>query len=215
MSLPVGVQSDENRRTVACLLWSCFEPSLALAQVFPALYGVTGVASNDVLNIRNSADLGAEIIASLPPGAKAVEVLGLSPDGKWALVNGPQVSGYVALRYLMASDWLILDSPLSCRGIEPFWGLNIDPLAKTVQFSRPEGPNMLLSIQTIWPGSAINNVSALVASSVNTQATVVLSGAACSDGMSDTVCGISASLLMRDAKGENPVSYSGCCTIAP
>lgn len=199
------------------LLWS-ISPSLASAQVFPALYDVNGVASDDVLNIRNSADAAAEITGSLPPDAKAVEVLGLSPDGKWALVNGPQVSGYVALRYLtssIGSDWLIMDSPLSCHGTEPFWGLNIDPQAKTAQISQPDGPNMQVAIQTIWPGTAITNVAALAAVSSNTQITAVLNGAACSDGMSDTAYGITATLLMRDARGENPVTYSGCCTIAP
>lgn len=200
------------------LLWSCLWPSLGMAQVFPALYDVNGVATNDVLNIRNSADLAAEITGSLPPDAKSVEVLGLSPDGKWALVNGPQVSGYVALRYLtssIGSDWMIMDRPLSCHGTEPFWGLEIDPQARSAQISQPDGPNMRLAVQTIWPGSAISNVAAMAASSTNTQATAMLSGAACSDGMSDTAYGITATLLMRDAKGENPVTYSGCCTIAP
>lgn len=204
------------RLAAFCLaaLW----PSLCLAQVFPALYDVTSVASDDVLNIRNSADAAAEITGTLPPDAKGVEVLGLSPDGKWAIVNGEQASGYVALRFLVASsapDWLTLQQPLHCHGTEPFWGLAIDPIGKAAQISLPDVPTKLFNMQTIWPGTPISNVAALAAIAPDVQLTAVMRGAACSDGMSDTAFGISATLFMRDAKGENPVTYVGCCTISP
>jgi uncharacterized membrane protein len=196
------------------LLW----PNLCLAQVFPALYDVTGVASDDVLNIRNSADAAAEITGTLPPDAKRVEVLGLSPDGKWAMVNGAEISGYVALRFLVSSagsDWLTLEQPLHCHGTEPFWGLAFDPVAKSAQLTLPDAASTSFGLQTIWPGSPISNQAAFAATAPDLQVTAVLRGAACSDGMSDTAYGISATLLMRDAKGENPVSHAGCCTIAP
>ena len=44
------------------------------AEEFPAAYAVTGVASNDVLNIRARPDAGSAIIGSLAPDATGVEV---------------------------------------------------------------------------------------------------------------------------------------------
>lgn len=193
-------------------------PAVLQAGVFPALYDVTGVASNDVLNIRNSADATAEITGTLPPDGKGVEVLGLSPDGKWALVNGEQVSGYVALRFLVAKggpDWLALEQPIRCFGTEPFWGMSFDTVAKTAQIGLPDGKSIPLAIQTVWPGTPLANVAGLALAGADTQTTAVLTGAACSDGMSDTAYGITATLFVRDAKGQNPQSYSGCCTISP
>lgn len=201
-------------------LWLCLAflwPSLAMAQAFPALYDVTGVASDDVLNIRNSANEAAEISGSLPPDTKGVEVLGLSPDGKWALVNGAQASGYVALRFLVAEggDWLDLQKPIHCVGTEPFWGLSYDPVKKVALFSGADGSAKAQAVQTLWPGTPINNVAAIGLAGVEGQTMLVLKGAACSDGMSDTAFAITADLFLHAATGKSPVNYTGCCSISP
>ncbi len=63
-----------------CLLWL---PGLALAQSFPALYDVTGVASDDVLNVRAAPNANAQVIAALGPKATQVEVVRTDTSGHW------------------------------------------------------------------------------------------------------------------------------------
>lgn len=53
------------------LLW----PGLAAAQVLPALYDVAGVAGDDVLNVQVGPDADSAAMGSLPPNAKAVELV--------------------------------------------------------------------------------------------------------------------------------------------
>ena len=70
---------------IRILLTLLFLALPAQAQDFPALYAVTGVAADDVLNIRSRPDAGAPIIGALAPDSTGVEVLGRS--GNWALVS--------------------------------------------------------------------------------------------------------------------------------
>ena len=73
------------------VLMLAFFPLAALAEVYPALHDVTGVASDDVLNIRESPDAGSAIVGSLAPDATGVEVVAVT--GGWAVVNTSEASG--------------------------------------------------------------------------------------------------------------------------
>lgn len=60
----------------------------ALAQdIYPALHDVTGVAADDVLNIRSEPSASSPIIGTFSPFETDVEVVALSPDGGWGRVN--------------------------------------------------------------------------------------------------------------------------------
>ena len=88
---------------------------------------------------------GLRCVGSLPPDAKAVEVVALSPDGKWAQINTGEGAGWVALRFLHKQDrpdWFALQYSLECSGTEPFWTLYLDPAHKSVHLNTPdeEGP---------------------------------------------------------------------------
>ena len=108
-------------------------PHLAQAQdtgvSFPALYDVTGVAADDVLNIRATASAASPVLGTLPPDAAAVEVVALS--GGWAVVNAADRSGFVALRFLARQAQRRLVRPghcrMTCLGTEPFWCLAMSP----------------------------------------------------------------------------------------
>ncbi|MEO1155590.1 MAG: SH3 domain-containing protein, partial [Pseudomonadota bacterium] len=56
-------------------------PVWGAAQGYPALFDVTGVASDDVLNIRSAPSATAEIIGTLAHNETGVEVVGEGPAG--------------------------------------------------------------------------------------------------------------------------------------
>ena len=68
--------------------------------ILPTLFDVTDVADDDVLNIRTRPSAGAEILGSLAPDARGVEVVAHDASGRWAQINTGEHSGWVALRYL-------------------------------------------------------------------------------------------------------------------
>ncbi|MGB3280174.1 MAG: peptide-binding protein, partial [Pseudorhodobacter sp.] len=62
-------------RVWVCLLLWVVGFGLARAETLPALFDVTGVAADDVLNLRAAPDGVAEILGALGPSAKDVEVV--------------------------------------------------------------------------------------------------------------------------------------------
>lgn len=197
-----------------CLIW----PGLAVAQVLPALYDVTGVAGSDVLNIRANADVNSAIVATLRPDAKDVEVVALSPDGKWAQINDAEAVGWASLRFLRKQnrpDWLALQYSLECSGTEPFWTLFIDPPVKSAHINTPdeEGPEM--DILGYWPGTAMQPTAVVQFASDDKNAIAVLRGQACLDGMSDQKFGISLDLFQQASPEKPGQTLHGCCRLAP
>ena len=180
------------------------------AEEFPALHAVTGVAADDVLNIRARPDAGSPIIGTLAPDAAGVEVVGTS--GKWARVNTGEGSGYAALRFLVREPgpaWNALLSLLVCFGTEPFWSLEIDPQAGTTRYLTPEDqapdPD---PITGLWPAEPWARSAAVGLP----DGLAVLTGQACSDGMSDRAYGIAVDIFRTGPGGTARVA--GCCRLA-
>lgn len=178
------------------------------AEVYPALHDVTGVAANDVLNIRATPDAGASVVGTLAPDAKGIEVI--SVTGGWALVNTDEASGYVAMRFLSptgAPDWNTLEVPLTCLGTEPFWSLQIDPPAGETRFQTPEdaGPRVA-PIAARWPSLPWSATAAVALP----DGIAVLAPMECSDGMSDRSHGISVDIFLTGADRQR---LSGCCRL--
>ncbi len=123
------------------LLW----PSLVLADqprpILPALYQVTGVAENDVLNVRAAPDAAATMIDGFVHNARDIQVIELSLSGRWALVNTDEQAGWVAFRYLERqaeeTGFAGLPASLYCFGNERFWNLRLT--ADGLTLARPEG----------------------------------------------------------------------------
>lgn len=183
-------------------------PMVLQAEVYPALHDVTGVAADDVLNLRAAASAEAAVIGTLAHDATGVEVIAVQ-DG-WALLNTGDGSGYAALRFLRrtaAPDWPTLEVPLTCLGTEPFWSLQIDPGIGETRFQTPEDEvPQHAPISTSWPGLPWSQVAAVALP----HGIAVLSPAECSDGMSDQSYGIAADLFLNRP---DRTRLSGCCRL--
>ncbi|KIC35999.1 SH3 domain-containing protein [Leisingera sp. ANG-M7] len=196
----------------------------AAAQEFPALHNVTGVASDDVLNIRSAPSAGSEIIGTLAPDQTGVEVVLADGSGKWGLVNSGEQSGWAALRYLdriSSSNWHEQpEQALECFGTEPFWSLTLDEAAS---FSTPDSPGTPVTLVAREPAAGRSGKSGFLAASRSGSETpapeaISLSGTLtaqhCSDGMSDRIYGISIDLLRLRNTGRLDV-LTGCCSLLP
>ncbi|MBN8631923.1 MAG: SH3 domain-containing protein [Rhodobacterales bacterium] len=195
-------------RFLALVLW--LAPWAAQAEIYPALHDVTGVAADDVLNIRAAPDAGSAIIGSLAPDAQGVEVVGV--EGDWAVVNTSETRGYASLRFLARQsgpDWNALQTPLTCIGTEPFWSLHIDPAKGETRFRTPEyDAARTAPITGIWPALPWSQTAAVTLP----DGLAVLAPGECSDGMSDQSYGISADLFFT---GPARARLSGCCSLDP
>jgi uncharacterized membrane protein len=177
------------------------------AQELPALFNVTGVAANDVLNIRAEATASSAVVGSFAPDATGIEVVGI--EGSWAIVNSGEGTGYVSSSFLAhdgQANWSDLSTPLSCFGTEPFWLFSVDPAAATATFDLFDGEAVTWPVQQSWPATPRSGVVALDMG----EAIAVLRPEECSDGMSDMTYGIAFDLLMR---GETGGGYEGCCSL--
>lgn len=185
----------------------------AAADTLPALYRVTGVAADDVLNIRAAPDAAASQIGQLQPGSTGVEVVALSRDGRWGQVNTWEWAGWVAMRYLEREpgpDWTAMQSPMRCHGTEPFWSMRVDAPARRLTIEPMEGPPQPLRIEAAIPVSGRDGVLGWRIAGPEGPGFATIQAQACSDGMSDRLLGLSITLFPFGGPG-----LSGCCTLQP
>jgi uncharacterized membrane protein len=184
--------------------------------VLPTLFDVTGVAANDVLNIRAAPDAGADIIGTLSPQARDIEVVGYDQTGRWARVNTGEAAGWVAFRFLayQVDVWTegTLPPTLHCLGTEPFW--SFWPRGDTLVFSTPEQPERVMRIeQLLSTGMFRDPRRSVSAHAAGHRMTAVIVPMACSDGMSDRAYGLDVTVILGE-RGE-PRMLTGCCSVAP
>ncbi len=198
---------------IICLSIALVLAGHAQAQQLPAFYDVSGVAANDVLNIRSKPLATAPILATLQPRARNIEVVGLSENGKWGLINAGETAGYVAMRFLKPQDmpdWAMMGGKLRCGGTEPFWDATFDPSRHEFAFTPMGETTQILPLAQITRSAGRNDVVGL-AFQGDGPGYAVIRGAACSDGMSDRAFGINIDLFLRHMAG--PMGYSGCCSL--
>ena len=187
---------------LALTLWG----AVASAQNLPARFTVAGVAAGDVLNVRSEPSASARVVATLPPGSTGVEILSLSPDGRWGLMPLREGSGWVSLRYLAreAASGTPLPRPLLCRGTEPFWSLSVTGTGAV--FETPDGGAVPLRPLGEVAGFA-GGVAAFDAGGETLDLTVMRR--ACSDGMSGRPYGFTAIVWNRGG-----TFLEGCCALS-
>lgn len=177
------------------------------AQDLPATYAVSGVAADDVLNIRAAPSAGAPVIGSYAPTRGRVEVIALSEDGRWGRVGLPEGNGWVAMRFLVRESvaGAAIPRPLRCLGTEPFWSVQLGEGGAVYS-----APGAEIALTPVTEAVAPEGYLALMADRTGGTWTMLVDRRQCSDGMSDRVFGWQA--LVFRAGGGNAL-LSGCCTL--
>ena len=202
-------------RFLLVLLACVSAASVAPAQPFPALYDVSGVAADDVLNVRAGPGVGFAVVGALDHDATRVEVLAI--DGNWAQVNAGETAGWASTRYLVARPPVDLTGAarVMCSGTEPFWSLEIAP-GDQAYLRTPDSP--LVDVFRAWrfqrlPSSLEKYL--LHGEASGRELSVLAQPATCSDGMSDRAYGIDVTVIVTGTGWEKGgPTYVGCCSIA-
>lgn len=210
-----GVGAAQWLACVLCL--AAASPASATQEyILPTLFDVSGVAANDVLNIRAAPNANAAIIGTLLPNARDIEVVGYDEAGQWARINTSGSSGWAALRYLtyQVDVWNegTLPPTLLCLGNEPFWSLR--PWSDTVVFSTPDSPEIVMTIDAVVTTGRFRDPRRSILAEGDTRSlTALIVPVACSDGMSDRAYGLDVTIILTERDG--PHMLTGCCSIAP
>lgn len=194
----------------AALLWCAFALS-ASANPFPLLHDVTGVATNDILNIHRHPTITSGIVGQLTRAQTNVEVLDSDASGEWGLVNIGEGTGWVTMRYLrrtVDSDDYTLTREFHCIGTEPFWSLDVAQ-GQSAIFSTLAGDEQTFPAGLVKTGTGRTDRFLL---DLGEGAIAVIAKSLCSDGMSDRLFGLEINLVTGT---DGRTLYSGCCSITP
>jgi len=201
------------RRLVLILTIAMLGATAASAQDFPALFRVSGVASDDVLNVRAEPGAGAAIVGHFGPRERGIEVMGLSQNGRWGLVNTGERSGWSSMRYLAretAGSWRDGQTEMTCFGTEPFWHMPIFLPTHRAEFhALGDGGFELVTDAGALPTTRFPPTLAIPFSGTR-EGMAVVRGARCSDGMSDRLYGLEAQIYWR----RDTEALSGCCSLS-
>jgi len=188
-------------------------------------YAVTGVESDDALNLRQKATARSAIVTRLPydsVGIRRLEGEVMISGNIWWRIKWEGKQGWVNQRYLMPMAKKNTDTNLTqpvitkkmktpatlhCGGNEPFWGMKITK--NRVNYSPMEGKK--LNLPVVFNKTSENNTSiaAIYAKQGNQQILSMLQKvSACSDGMSDIDYPYAIAVIINQRQ-----FYSGCCHV--
>ncbi|WP_323764284.1 COG3650 family protein [Marinovum sp.] len=197
------------------LLASLLACAAGTALAEPGYFRVTGVASDDTLNVRAEPDAGSADIGDLAHDQSAVEVLDTDASGDWGRITWEESHGWVAMRFLTPEELpMIGDSRLPagllCTGTEPFWSIRYT--ADTALYSdfNNNTANLPMTDQLTAAGRAGFPVLLRHGAS-NVTATAVIRAQLCSDGMSDRDYPYAAGLMIE--AGKERILFDGCCRL--
>ena len=168
---------------------------------------VTGVAADDVLNLRAEPRAGAPLTGALSPTASGVEVVRRSEG--WAFVISGTQAGWASARFLrpaMSFEDGKPPSPLQCVGTEPFWSLSI--AGKSATYQTPDKDAVASDIQKIEQSRNSTIVWLVRPSSGPVLGATIEARQACSDNMSDRIYSFRVTIETRDGQ-----LLSGCCDL--
>ena len=189
----------------------------ALADPVPQLHDVTGVASNDVLNIRAEPTARAPIIGALAPNARGIEVTALNANRTWGRINTGEGSGWVSMRYMAARgvhiDNYNLPVGMRCFGTEPYWSLRHENgTIIYAPFDSPDTPAQQWELVIAQDTGIADDFRRMIRAQGSAgMLTAFVYPGQCSDGMSDRLYGLSLALM----PGNSAPLLSGCCSLAP
>ena len=177
-----------------------------VSPILPALYEITNVQTDDVLNVREMPDAGSLQIGSLPYNATDIEVVAFSFQGNWAMINIEGQAGWVSARFLKRlPDETNTSLSLQCFGTEPFWSLSFTQ--NEILISTPDAqtthPIQTTSLVTGSIDFRAFGGSVTWGQEQNVVRSSIVPGR-CNDGMSDAIYG----LHYFDDRGA-----IGCCSL--
>lgn len=191
-----------------------FWAGIVMADGLPALFDVTDVAADDVLNVRAAPSGTATIIGVLAPDARAIEVINETSAG-WGQIRSGEGTGWVAVRFLRRRDqepWWSLSHPLACGGTEPFWNLALKHGRASLDSLDGSSGRFDVTWSTV-PRGRPPLVLGLGGTDLNNALSAVIRRATCSDGMSDLLFGLEIDLFVHGP--DTRVGLSGCCQLLP
>lgn len=199
------------RALAALILLLSASVATATVDGWPALFDVTDVAADDVLNVRRAPDASSEIIGTLAPNATSVEVIEPNDDHTWGRVATGEGMGWVSLAYLarQPGQW---DGQFpaftQCSGTEPFWSLSRTD--DEVTFDGLDLPSVTAPVD--FRESSLNHRGRH--SFRAGEMVGLLSNRICNDGMSEFEYGWEINLILLH-DGPQTRHYVGCCSIRP
>lgn len=186
----------------------------AVLQAEPSYHRVIGVAANDVLNVRAEPSASSADIGDLAHDARRIEAFEFEPTGNWARIALNERDGWVSTRFLTRDEVptlgdTTLPQGLICGGTEPFWALGL--YGEDARYSHPVDGDTDFAFDSIVTAEGRLGSPALVtlATEDNRVIEATISGAACSDGMSDRSYGWTITMQLI-APGQRRF-LSGCC----
>ncbi|MBN9890031.1 COG3650 family protein [Salipiger abyssi] len=201
-------------RAVFLLMVSIWASGPLAAQEVPALYDVTGVATDDQLNVRAAPEASAPVIGALSHSQTHVEVTAVNEAGTWGRVVLGEQTGWASLAYLTVQPESAMPDAgeVTCFGTEPFWSYHVDA-GDTATWSAIDDEALTLKSGPFRRADARFEPFISAAGAPGQQAVLVMQkDPQCSDGMSDALYGLSAVLVLS---GRLERAVSGCCSLAP
>lgn len=176
----------------------------------PAVFHVSGVAADDVFNIRSAPSANADIIHMVANGIP-ISVLGMA-SGAWAKVQLHNTVGFAHTGYLERGGGTTtmtgFQLGLECIGTEPFWNMTfgVDNMVRMnlMGNSAAAVPLTSTSVSPTSTGYSSHFAAAPYSGQINHEI--------CSDGMSDNTYPMSILLNGPNAVGDPMVAH-GCCQL--
>lgn len=185
------------------------------ASADPSYHRVTGVASDDTLNVRAAPDGSSEDIGDLPHDTTAIEVIDTDESGTWGRILWQEANGWIAMRFLEPDPIATLGDTtlpvgLLCSGAEPFWSIRL--AETTAVYSDPTYSAVSLALDSALVAAGRPAFpAALHHSNEGGSTTSILRPQLCSDGMSDREYPYAIATLLRI--GEQETLFEGCCRL--
>ena len=199
-------------RTALALILALAGPASATQEyILPTLFDVSGVAPDDVLNIRAEPNARAAIIGTLATDATRIEVA--EERRGWARVNTGEGAGWVSARYLSyrVDVWQPGELPpaFRCLGTEPFWDAKVEGGELVLRSPENQGGDRR-AVQAVLDTGVFRDPSRVV---VAQDMTLFSHPQICSDGMSDRAFALAVSVILDGAETPSRM-LMGCCSIA-
>jgi hypothetical protein len=195
--------------SVAVVALLCGSALHAADSVEPLRLSVTGVARNDVLNLRAQPDARSPSVASLPSNATDISVVAQATQSlDWVMVQKGRARGWANARFLAYGHPLdgALPVRLHCAGTEPFWGVEVGYGRADANLAFDQR-RARVALATPIPAAARPRLWLLPSASPRDPASFLLvERRVCSDGMSERNYPFTVAVRLGDTV------LSGCCS---